>query len=57
MSEDKRIELLERFLKTFEMTVKSDMPEERKRACIETLYLAFCTATDRMPNYELLKKA
>ena len=57
MSEDKRMELLERFLKTFEMTVKSDMPEERKRACIETLYLAFCTATDRMPNYELLKKA
>lgn len=43
-----------RFYDTVEKIVASDLPNERKVACIEAMYLAFCTATGKKPDYELL---
>lgn len=54
MSEDKRMKLLERFVDALEKTLSSDLPKERKMANAEALYLAFCTATNKQPNYELI---
>lgn len=54
MSEDRRMKLLERFVDALEKTLSSDLPKERKMANAEALYLAFCTATNKQPNYELI---
>lgn len=52
--EDKRMELLNQFLSTFERLLDSDLPNERKLANIEALYIAYCTAVGKKPNYEIL---
>lgn len=54
MTEEKKNELYQRFLNTFEEVLKSSLPTEEKLQNVEALYLAYCGAVDKKPNYELL---
>ena len=54
MTEGKKQELLQRFMEAFERTINSDLPTARKLASVEALYIAYCTAIGKSPNYEIL---
>lgn len=54
MTEERRNELLLRFYERVESILNSDLPKDRKIACIEALYIAYCTAVGKEINYKLL---
>lgn len=56
MSEDKRIKLLEQFLVAYERLLDSALPPDQKIEHAETLYLAFCAAIGKKPNYSILRQ-
>lgn len=55
MDEAKREQYLIRLYDAVEMMIASDLPKDQKVACIEALYVAYCTAVGKKINYELLK--
>lgn len=52
MDEAKREKYLMRFYDAVEKTIASDIPKAQKVACIEALYLAYCTAVGIEPNIQ-----
>ena len=50
MDEAKREKHLNRFYDAVEKALQSDLPKDQKVACIEALYLAYCTAVGIKPK-------
>lgn len=53
MDESNKAKLFEEFADSIEKFYKSGMPYEQWKDSVRMLYVAYCVATGKQPNYDL----